>query len=87
MIAGERNLPESRISGANAVIGECALRTGNYALAEEAFRNMVKLSPDAFPVNQLATTLKKQGKSAEATGTLPAGGRPFRRFEAAGRAF
>ena len=67
MIAGVRNLPESRISGANAVIGECALRTGNYALAEEAFRNMVKLSPDAFPVNQLATTLKKQGKSAEAT--------------------
>lgn len=67
MIAGERNLPESRISEANAVIGECALRTGNYALAEEAFRNMVELSPDAFPINQLATTLKKQGKSAEAT--------------------
>jgi non-specific serine/threonine protein kinase len=67
MIAGERNLPESRTSEANAVIGECAVRTGNYALAGKAFRNMVKLSPDAFPVNQLAAILKKQGKSAEAT--------------------
>lgn len=66
MIAGERNLPDAKICQANAIIGECALRAGSYALAEEAFRNMMKFRNDAFPVNQLATALKKQGKDAEA---------------------
>ena len=36
MIAIGKNLPESKVCEANAVIGECALRTGSYALAEEA---------------------------------------------------
>ena len=67
MIARGKNLPESKVCEANAVIGECALRTGSYALAEEAFRNMMKFRKDAFPVNQLATALKKQGKDKEAT--------------------
>lgn len=66
MIARQRNLPESKVCEANAVIGECALRTGSYALAEEAFRNVMKFRKDAFPVNQLVTALKKQGKNAEA---------------------
>lgn len=67
MIARGKNLPESKVCEANAVIGECALRTGSYTLAEEAFRNMMKFRKDAFPVNQLATALKKQGKDKEAT--------------------
>lgn len=57
-----KNLPESKVCEANAVIGECALRTGSYALAEEAFRNMMKFRKDAFPVNQLATALKNRVK-------------------------
>lgn len=62
MIARGKNLPESKVCEANAVIGECALRTGSYALAEEAFRNMMKFRKDAFPVNQLATALKNRVK-------------------------
>lgn len=66
MIAGERNLPDSKICEANAIIGECALRAGSYALAEKAFRSMMKFRTDAFPLNQLAAALKKQGKAEEA---------------------
>lgn len=62
MIARGKNLPESKVCEANAVIGECALRTGSYALAEEAFRNMMKFRKDAFPINQLATALKNRVK-------------------------
>ena len=62
----------------NAVIGECALRAGSYALAEKAFRNMMKSRSDAFPVNQLAAALKKQGGGCGGGGALPAGGRPLR---------
>ncbi len=67
MIAGERNLPDSKISEANAILGECALRAGSYALAGEAFRNMMKFRTNAFPLNQLAAALKKQGKEKEST--------------------
>lgn len=62
MIARGKNLPESKVCEANAVIGECALRTGSYALAEKAFRNMMKFRKDAFPINQLATALKNRVK-------------------------
>lgn len=62
MIARGKNLPESKVCEANAVIGECALRTGSYALAEKAFRNMMKFRKDAFPINQLATALKNRIK-------------------------
>ena len=66
MIAAQRNIPPSRICEAYAVIGECAMRTGSYELAEEAYRNMMKYRTDAFPVNRLAAVLKKQGKDGAA---------------------
>ena len=66
MIAAQRNSPPSKIYAAYRVIGECAMRAGSYPMAEEAFRNMMKFGPDAFPMNQLAAVLKKQGKTGEA---------------------
>ena len=65
-IVEQRNISESRIGEAYGVIGECALRSGNYALAEKAFRNVMKYRPGARSMNQLAAVLKKQGKKGEA---------------------
>jgi serine/threonine protein kinase len=65
-IVRQRNIPASRIGEAYGVIGECAQRSGNYAMAEEAFRNMLKYRSDAWSANRLAAVLKKQGKKAEA---------------------
>ena len=64
-IVRQRNVPASRIGAAYGVIGECALRSGNYAMAEGAFRQMLKYRPGARAMNQLAAVLKKQGKEAE----------------------
>ena len=66
MIAGQRNIPASRICEACAVIGECAMRTGSYEVAGEAYRSMMKYRSDAYPVNRLAEVLKKSGKTGEA---------------------
>ena len=65
-IVEQRNIPASRIGEAYGVIGECAQRSGNYAMAEKAFRNLLKYRPGARSMNQLAAVLKKQGKKAEA---------------------
>ena len=65
-IVEQRNIPASRVGEAYGVIGECALRSGNYAMAEKAFRNLLKYRPGARSMNQLAAVLKKQGKKAEA---------------------
>ena len=65
-IVEQRNIPASRIGEAYGVIGECALRSGNYVLAEKAFRNVLKYRPGARSMNRLAAVLKKQGKKAEA---------------------
>ena len=64
-IVKQRNIPESRISEAYGIIGECALRSGNYAMAEDAFRQVMKFRSDARPMNRLAAVLKKQGKKEE----------------------
>ena len=65
-IVRQRNIPESKIREAYGVIGECALRSGDYALAEKAFRQMMNLRSDPHAVNQLAAALRKQKKKAEA---------------------
>jgi len=65
-IVEQRNMPGSRIAEAYGIIGECALRSGNYALAEKAFRNVMKYRSGAAPMNRLAAVLKKQGKKTEA---------------------
>lgn len=66
MIVRERNLPESRLYDACAVIGECALRAGSHTLAEKAFRSMMESRDDAYSANQLAEVLRRQGRRQEA---------------------
>ncbi len=65
-IARQRNLPAEQIAQANNIIGTSALRSGNYPLAETAFRRLSELRADAFPLNQLAEAMRKQGKNQEA---------------------
>ena len=65
MIAVQRNLPAEQLCDAYEVIGECAERIGNYPLAVSAFQRMMELRSDAYPMNRLATALKRQGNSDE----------------------
>ena len=88
-IVRQRNIPASRIGEAYGVIGECALRSGNYAMAEEAFRNMLKYRSDAWSANRLAAVLKKRGDKEEAerlyreiVGKFENSGNAAERFEA-----
>ena len=64
-IATQRKLPEEQIVNANIMAGTAAMRSGNYQIAESAFRQVVSMQPDASVLNQLAEALKKQGKTAE----------------------
>lgn len=64
-IAQQRKLPEEQIVNANIMAGTAAMRSGNYQIAESAFRQVVSMQPDASVLNQLAEALKKQGKTAE----------------------
>ena len=61
---GER--PQSRIAAVNRIIGTAAMRSGNYPLAENAFRRVWELEPGAGVLNQLASALRLQGKTAQA---------------------
>ena len=65
-IAQQRNLSRDKMAEMNNSIGICALRTGNYPLAESAFRQLIKYRTDAYPLNQLAEVLRKQNKIDEA---------------------
>ena len=65
MIAAERNLPDDKLYQANAVVGELALRSGDFELAESSYRNMLRLREDAFPMNQIAVALARQGRLDE----------------------
>lgn len=65
-IVKQRNIPESKIREAYGVIGECALRSGDYALAEKAFRQMMNHRFEPHSVNRLAAALRKQEKKEEA---------------------
>lgn len=66
MIARQRNSPEVKLAEAYGVIAECALRAGNYPVAEAACRKLMQFRADAYPMNQLAAVLKKQGRRQEA---------------------
>ena len=65
-IAEQRNLPQSEIADMNLMIGTAAMRSGNYPLAENAFRRASELQPDGATMNQLAAVLRLQGKSVQA---------------------
>ncbi|MDO5582121.1 MAG: protein kinase [Planctomycetia bacterium] len=65
-IARQQNLPISKIAETNTIIGICALRTGNYPLAENAYRRLSEIRSDPCILNQLSDSLRKQGKRKEA---------------------
>ena len=65
-IVNQRDVPGDKLARAHEVIGECALRSGDYALAEDAFRQVMKYRSGAHWSNRLAEVLKKRGKPAEA---------------------
>ena len=58
--------PQSRIAAVNRIIGTAAMRSGNYPLAENAFRRVWELEPGAGVLNQLASALRLQGKTVQA---------------------
>ena len=59
-------LPEEKIHSAYNTIAQSAVRCGDYALAEEAWRKMIEMRDTAFAQNMLAMILQKQGKTLEA---------------------
>ncbi len=65
-IAEQRNLPQSEIADMNLLIGTAAMRSGNYPLAENAFRRAADLRADAATLNLLAVVLRQQGKTVQA---------------------
>ena len=65
-IAEQRNLPQSEIADMNLLIGTAAMRSGNYPLAENAFRRADELRSDAATLNLLAAALRQQGKTLQA---------------------
>ena len=65
-IAEQRNLPQSVIAEMNLMIGTAAMRSGNYPLAENAFRRAYELQPDGGTLNQLAAALRQEGKTVQA---------------------
>lgn len=65
-IAQQRKLPEEQIVNANIMAGTAAMRSGNYQIAESAFRQVVSMQPNAFVLTQLAEALNKQGKKTQA---------------------
>ncbi|WP_428059667.1 protein kinase domain-containing protein [Candidatus Avelusimicrobium stercoris] len=57
--------PEKRAQ-VSQLVGQTAELSGNYALAEQAFREVQTLRPSAASLNQLAQVLEKAGKKKEA---------------------
>ena len=65
-IAEQRNLPQAEVADMNLMIGTAAMRSGNYPLAENAFRRAGEFRPDANTLNLLAAALRQQGKTVQA---------------------
>ncbi|MBO4303830.1 MAG: protein kinase, partial [Lentisphaeria bacterium] len=65
-IVRQRGTPGAKMEEACAILGECALRSGDYVLAEKAFRRLMKYHSDAYGLNRLAAVLKKRGQTEQA---------------------
>ena len=65
-LAGNRELVPEKIAEVNSVLGICAFRSGDFALAEQAFRRLVEIRPSAPALNRLAETLRRRGRTEEA---------------------
>ena len=65
-LAGNRGLNPGKAAEVNSVLGVCAFRSGDYALAEQAFRRVIALRPSAAALNHLAETLSRLKRTDEA---------------------
>ena len=65
-LAGDSGLNPQKAAEVNGVLGVCAFRSGDYALAEQAFRRVIALQPSAAALNRLAETLRRLKRTDEA---------------------
>jgi len=65
-LAANQELSLDRIAEVNGVLGICAFRSGDFELAEKAFRRLVEIRPSATALNRLAETLRRRGRTEEA---------------------
>ncbi len=65
-IAQQKKTSSEQLINAYQIIGTAAVRSGNDAIAEKAFRSLIALQPSAYAMNQLAEALKRQCKHEEA---------------------
>ncbi len=62
VIAQQHKADPEQMLHANQIVGTAAMRSGNYAIAEEAFRQLIALQPSAAALRQLSDALTQQGK-------------------------
>ena len=65
-LARRQDMPPDKIAEANRILGTCAFRTGNYSLAEKAFRHVAESNSTASDRNNLADVLRRLGRDDEA---------------------
>lgn len=65
-LARRQDMPPAKIDEANRILGTCAYRTGNFALAEKAFRQIADFHPTATDRNLLAGAIRRQDREEEA---------------------
>ena len=65
-LAGNQELPQDKVAEVNGILGVCAFRSGDFELAEKAFRRLVEIHPSPTSLNRLAETLRRRGRTEEA---------------------
>ena len=65
-LAGNQELPQEKVAEVNGILGVCAFRSGDFELAEKAFRRLVEIRPSPTSLNRLAETLRRRGRTEEA---------------------
>ncbi len=65
-LAQQQKAPVEQLINANQIVGTAALRSGEYAIAEGAFRNILALQPGVAALRHLGEALQQQGKTEEA---------------------
>ena len=89
-LADTGGLAPEKTADANAALGICALRSGDYAQAESAFRRLCAIRPSARALNLLSETLLRRSNVPEANALarrvvdeFAQSAKPEERFEAA----
>ncbi len=65
-ISRNKNLPTEKLLNANRILGSCALRSGDFLTAEQAYFAMLNIENNAETMNLLANALHHQKKFSEA---------------------